>query len=189
MTRTPLPCQRFDDILDGYFPLGESLAQCLDRNRFGAALIVLTHAPILDLADRPDTAPVPLRLGGQTSGLIRRLMVVVTTGRPVQGQGDWQWHDENTNRALTAHTRLAEPAFVRGIGLRDAPDPENTLWRVTTPQGPSYWGFHSRAPGFLSLTTPQAGPVHAGQTQVPDTGALDLSSSDDFDPLTRDWAI
>lgn len=193
MTRTPLSCQRFDDILDGYFPLGISLAQCLERNGFEAALFVLTHAPILHLDDRPDTAPVPLRLGGQTSGLIRRLMVRATTGRSLQGQGEWLWHDGVSDRALTAHTRLAEPAFVRGIGLCDAPDANAPIWRVTTPKGTSLWGFQTLAPGFQTLSTAEATPVYAGQTQAseqdPATEALDLTSPDDLEALRRDWAI
>ncbi|MBV7377580.1 hypothetical protein [Maritimibacter dapengensis] len=193
MPRTPLPCQRFDDILDGYFPLGISVAQCLERNGFATALFVLTHAPILHLDDRPDTAPVPLRLGGQTSGLIRRLMVRATTGRSPQGQGEWLWHDGVSDRPLTARTRLAEPAFVRGIGLRHAPEADAPLWRVTTPTGPSLWGFHTAAPGFIALSPADGTPIYAGQALAPEQAstaeALDLTSPNELEALHHDWAI
>ena len=118
----PVSGRFFEDIIDGYFPLRESLRQMLARQGFGAALVVISHAPILHLPDDDGAGPVPMRLQQASAGLLRAflgLAVQRENGLRLTGLADWQWPD--TERPFTAETRLAEPAFLRGIGLAQGP--------------------------------------------------------------------
>lgn len=113
--------QVFEDVLDGYFPLAETVRQCLARNGFGTALLILTQAPILDLPELGPSDPVPLRLGRHRSGLIRRALLQAELrdgGVALCGVADWVWYQGDPDTALSTGHRLAEPAFFRGIGLR-----------------------------------------------------------------------
>ncbi|THD73967.1 hypothetical protein E7681_10180 [Thalassobius vesicularis] len=181
----------FEDILDGYFPLRESLRQCLIRQRAATGLFVLTYAPILHLPDRPGDAPVPLRLEAEVSGLVRRLMMVVRldeTGQAeLRGVGAWRWHHGDSAAALTPDTRLAEPAFVRGIAV--AQDVDGCLWRLSGPDGfAQSWGFDA-SNGIVSLSeavvsagdsSPRADlVVHAPDAATPAKAAQ----------MKRDWQI
>lgn len=137
----PAPGRLFEDLVDGYFPLGESLRQGLARNGLSAALVLITQAPILHL---PQSAgPVPLRLPRGASGLIRRFWGYAwRQGAEVQliGAGDWHW-DDGSLRPLNAATRLAEPAFLRGIGQV-----------AGTPPGQGrFWGFRRAPDGIEPL--------------------------------------
>lgn len=137
----PAPGRLFEDLVDGYFPLGESLRQTLARNGLEAALVLITQAPVLHL---PQSAgPVPLRLPRGASGLIRRFWGYAwQKGAEVQliGAGDWHWDDGSTH-ALNAATRLAEPAFLRGIGQIAGKRPA---------QG-RFWGFRTAPDGIRPL--------------------------------------
>lgn len=117
----PVPGRAFEDILDGYFPLGESVRQMMARNRFTSIWINLLHAPVMDLPGLPPTAPVPLHLPRAYSGMIDAMTltaVLYDGGARMAGVGNWFWIDgrEETG-TFPALTRLGEPAFIRGIGL------------------------------------------------------------------------
>lgn len=118
----PVDARRFEDIIDGYFPLQESLRQMLYRNGFASACVRLTYAPIMDIPGLAPDAPVPLRLTQGISGLADRLDIIVTLDGPearLTGTGNWRWYAiENTrSNLLPPLTRLAEPAIVQGVGL------------------------------------------------------------------------
>ncbi|MBO6776367.1 MAG: hypothetical protein JJ897_12890 [Marinibacterium sp.] len=120
---TPVAGTVFEDTIDGYFPLHLSLRQMLNRQDFAAALVILRHAPIMHLPGLPEDAPVPLRLPDGKAGLIHRLMVLATRdekGASLQSVGRWRWL--TTEAPLGPSTRLAEPAFLRGIGFKSAID-------------------------------------------------------------------
>ncbi len=118
----PVEAARFEDIIDGYFPLQESLRQMLCRNGFASACVTLTHVPIMDIPNLAPEAPVPLRLIQGVSGIADRLDIIVTLdGIELQlcGAGKWRWYSKEREPAklLSPLTRLAEPAIVQGVGL------------------------------------------------------------------------
>lgn len=111
----------FEDIIDGYFPLSESLRQMMQRNGFVCASVTLTHAPIMDIPGLGPTAPVPLRLDTGTAGIADRLDILISLGGDavqLSGYGRWRWYRSagDWQNLLPAHTRLAEPSIVAGIG-------------------------------------------------------------------------
>lgn len=190
--------QVVEDILDGYFPLGESLRQFMARQGAEAALVVMTHAPILDLPDRPGTAPVPLRMEAQVSGLIRRLMVIARLDgagdMDLCGLGSWRWHDVRQARPLTRDSRLAEPAFVRGIALREAGLGVGP-WLLQGSDGTGrLWGLPAETVGIVPEGAEATHPVHAGTivNHAPSTPHLIVSAQEaetglSSDRMTRDW--
>lgn len=118
----PVEARIFEDILDGYFPLGVTIGQMLDRQDIESAWISLDHAPFFSLPGVPATAPVPLRLGQLQAGTIDRMSLIATRKMDevhLSGVANWSWmtiapsHDS----LFSPLYRLAEPAFVRGIGL------------------------------------------------------------------------
>lgn len=120
----PPDAKAFEDIIDGYFPLRESLRQMLQRNGFASACVTLFHTPIMDIPGLAPTAPVPLRLDRGVAGLADRLDVIVAQCGPdlrLCGYGRWRWYSDSSaqDSVLPASTRLAEPAIVQGIGLVD----------------------------------------------------------------------
>lgn len=117
----PVKGRLFQDTIDGYFPLRDSLRHLLARHGFGAAWVSLAHAPFMDLPGLDWDAPVPLRLGDGAGGLIRSLSVVVVAGSDtVCGAGRWTWFDGRDSAVFDLGWRLAEPVFVQGIGLLPA---------------------------------------------------------------------
>lgn len=120
----PVAGRRFDDLLDGYFPLGESIGQMMTRQGFAAALLRLTQAPMLHLPDLGPEAPVPLRIPPDHAGLIQDMQLFATLrdGRAeLRGTAVWHWQRTGPTDHLPRDIRLAEPAFVRGIGLLPGP--------------------------------------------------------------------
>ena len=122
----------FEDILDGYFPLGESLRQLMERRRFISVWVTILHAPVMNISGLPLTAPAPLFLPRIYSGMIDHMVLSAETsaeGIAMTGRGEWFWTD---GRAETGTfpplTRLGEPAFIRGIGISDvnAANSDNT---------------------------------------------------------------
>lgn len=131
----------FETIIDGYFPLAGSVRQGLDRLGLEAAVLLITQAPILHLPDS-DT-PVPMRLPKGASGLIRRFLGLARRQGAdfhLIGAADWIW-DDASPRPLTAATRLAEPVFLRGIGLSPG---------KAQGQG-QFWGFGKSPAGIENL--------------------------------------
>ena len=113
----------FEDILDGYFPLSESVRQLMERQHFICMWITILHAPVMNISGLPSTAPAPLFLPRIYSGMIDHMVLSAETsagGIAMTGRGMWFWTD---GRAETGTfpplTRLGEPAFVRGIGICD----------------------------------------------------------------------
>lgn len=113
----------FEDILDGYFPLSESLRQLMERQRFICMWITILHAPVMNISGLPSTAPAPLSLPRIYSGMIDHMVLSAETsaeGVAMTGRGMWFWTDGRTETGtFSPLTRLGEPAFVRGIGICD----------------------------------------------------------------------
>ena len=112
----------FEDIIDGYFPLQESLRQMMVRKGFALASVTIFHAPIMNIPGLAPDAPVPLRLVHGTAGIADRLdMIIALDGRELRlvGYGKWRWHCDAaaTENVLSPRTRLAEPAIVQGMGI------------------------------------------------------------------------
>ena len=138
----------FEDIIDGYFPLCESLRQMLVRNDFASASITLTHAPIMDIPGLAPDAPVPLRLRHGTAGLADRLDIVAALRGDdlmLVGHGKWRWHGEvgAQHPNLSAQTRLAEPAFVQGFGLASGVLHTDLFDRIKADQRTEFAVFHN----------------------------------------------
>ena len=123
MVVIPLDAVVFEDFIDGYFPLQSSLEALLDRRGFAAAWFLMLVTPMMEMPGLDGSDPVPLHLdpalGGQIDWLaasIRRTHGKVT----VSGHAQWRWNNPGMSRAdgLQASLRLAEPAFLRGIGCR-----------------------------------------------------------------------
>lgn len=117
--------QPFQDILDGYFTLKESVRQLMARHDLSWAWLLIGHAPVMEIAGLAPDAPVPLHLRDGYAGLIDTLVLTVT--RPPDGaaqligSGSWLWLDARAETALPADIRLAEPAYVTGFGLSPRP--------------------------------------------------------------------
>ncbi len=116
----PTDARIFEDTIDGYFPLRVSLAQMMDRNGFDAALVSLTQALVAAFEDLPDDAPVPLNIRAGRAGLIDYLTLWLWRDAgtvAMRAQGQWRWLAGGSEEAgLDPMTRLAEPAFLHGIG-------------------------------------------------------------------------
>lgn len=124
---TPVAAELFDDIIDGYFPLSESLRQMMVRRGLRAAMISLSQAPIMDIPGLAPTSPVPLRILEGTAGLIHAMQVLVVRQEAhmtCSGIGNWRWFSRATHHETIFDplTRLAEPAFIRGIGFFEGSD-------------------------------------------------------------------
>ena len=151
MDDLPVAGRFFEDIIDGYFPLGESLRQMLHRQGFGAALVVITHAPLLHFEGDDGAGPVPMRLHRAAAGLLRGffgLAVRQDKGLRLTGLADWHW--PGPDRGFAPATRLAEPAFLRGIGLDEGTLDTGSFGKVARDEtsglaiaGPKMpgWGF------------------------------------------------
>ncbi|TYC64284.1 hypothetical protein FMN50_01155 [Rhodobacterales bacterium] len=118
----------FEDILDGYFPLRESVRQLLQRQGFKAMWITLLQAPIMHIEGLAPEAPVPLHLRKIYSGMIDHMLLLAVSSAPdgaggtgemqLSGKGDWFFAEAEEDRDVFPDLiRLGEPAFVRGIGI------------------------------------------------------------------------
>ncbi|PJE32085.1 hypothetical protein SAMN06297129_2146 [Pseudooceanicola antarcticus] len=120
----------FHDILDGYFTLKESVRQLMARHQLSWAWLMLSHAPVMEIAGLAPDAPVPLHLRDTTyAGLIDAMtLTVVASGEGesheahLVGAGDWRWLDARAETSLPADIRLAEPAYLTGFGLSAKPN-------------------------------------------------------------------
>ena len=113
----------FEDTIDGYFPLTDSVRQFLDRHAFTTALISLSHAPFIHFNDLDRDAAVPLKLSAEARvGQIREMLLLATLHDDhlsLCGVGDWSWINGSVSddSVFSPFYRLAEPAFVHGVGL------------------------------------------------------------------------
>ncbi|MEM7061224.1 MAG: hypothetical protein AAF557_26910, partial [Pseudomonadota bacterium] len=111
--------QPFEDTIDGYFPLQVSLAQMLERNGLSAAVVTISFAPIMHIPGLPPGDPVPLNIRSGYAGLIDDLSLCVTPEK-MSGFGMWRWLTPGLDRGtrFDPTTRLAEPAYLSGIGFK-----------------------------------------------------------------------
>lgn len=130
---------RFEDIIDGYFPLHISIAQLLTRRKLTHAVLLLSHAPIMHIAGLDPQAPVPLSIRHGRAGMIDQMVLYAATNSAtcgLSGQGVWRWLDDTPPGDIFApDTRLAEPAFVQGIaqdrpGFEGAENPPHIIERI-----------------------------------------------------------
>ena len=108
----------FEDTIDGYFPLHESLVQMLERMGFASAIVTLDYAPIMHIDCLPGDAPVPLNIRAGFAGLIGKMTFCVTPDT-LCGVGTWRWltADAHNVARFDAATRLGEPCFATGRGF------------------------------------------------------------------------
>lgn len=145
----PIAGRQFEDTIDGYFPLHISLSQMLVRNGFAAAVVDLTHLPVMDIPDLPFTAPVPLNIASGRAGLVDRMRAFVSQ-TDIRGQAHWRWlNADHTTGDLDPMVRLAEPAYLTGIGLQ-AGDIATTCFGALAP------ATGDTTLAWLKTTTPNA---------------------------------
>lgn len=119
----PVEGREFEDTIDGYFPLVVSVRQLLERHSFASAFISLSHAPFMHLEGLGSEAPVPLRLNPDTKmGQIEGMLLLATCSKDrlsLCGVGKWSWITNGVveDRVFSSSYRLAEPAYVCGLGL------------------------------------------------------------------------
>lgn len=124
----PTGAQPFQDILDGYFTLRESVRQMMARHDLAWVWMALWQAPVMDIAGLAPREPVPLHLRDGYAGLIEGMALTAVRPDPaadpvLMGVGDWRWLDERNDQALPPEIRLAEPAFFRGLGIGSGDSP------------------------------------------------------------------
>ncbi|MEM9358579.1 MAG: hypothetical protein AAGB04_20555 [Pseudomonadota bacterium] len=132
----------FEDFIDGYFPLGLSLRQLLDRHGFASAWIVMRVAPMMDIPGLLADDPVPLHVDPADAGQIDWLAAAVQKREEsavYSGCANWAWNDQARvgEHTLPARIRLAEPAFIRGIGFLTGAHKSKALGAVRLARGPS----------------------------------------------------
>lgn len=124
----------FEDIIDGYFPLEISIVQMMARHDYAHAVVLLGHAPIMHIPGLPPNDPVPLSIRQGRAGMIDQMVLFVNAStRRLHGQGQWRWLDGTaTGDTFDPKTRLAEPAFLRGVipATPRAPNPTPTIERT-----------------------------------------------------------
>ena len=118
---TPGSIGYFEDIIDGYFPLQTSLGHMLKRFDLSEAWVAMSHAPIFEVAGLPHDQPVPLTVRDAVAGVIDQAFLWVSMDRHgirTGGVGQWRWFDHpRDGDTFDPMTRLAEPVFLRGIGM------------------------------------------------------------------------
>ena len=123
----PVEGREFEDTIDGYFPLVVSIRQLLERHSFASAFISLSHAPFMHLEGLGSEAPVPLRLNPDAKvGQIEDMLLLATCFEGqllLCGVGEWSWMTNGVveGRFFSSSYRLAEPAYICGLGLAAGP--------------------------------------------------------------------
>lgn len=126
-TATQIPviaAMAFEDTIDGYFPLRESLRQMLMRNRFESALVFIVQAPAMEIPGLPPEDPVPLYITEGHGSMIQQMAVLARlqdNQATVSGVAEWHWWGNHRmdDQDFSDMHRLAEPAFIRAIGFTD----------------------------------------------------------------------
>lgn len=115
---------RFEDILEGYFPLRFSIEDMMRRRGQSDAVLEMSFAPIIEVEGLPHDAPVPLNIRSGRAGIIdyAKLLVSVRLSETrVTGQASWRWLDGAPAGAfLDPMLRLAEPALVTVCPVAEA---------------------------------------------------------------------
>ena len=114
----------FEDVIDGYFPIGESLKQMLQRFHVSSAWVNFIYAPIIRGDHLAPSDPVPVNVAGCVCGMINDVSIFISMENrnvALTGVGDWHWHNATTNKSepLASSHRLVEPVFVRGYLFSD----------------------------------------------------------------------
>ena len=122
-----MKAQCFEDIIDGYFPLKESLKQMLSRFQSPAAWVNFRFSPLINKENLKPSDPVPIQVDGFRTGLIHEASILVVSKNSeviLTGIADWSWHDSGrqAEAELSPFHRLAEPALVRGCLLKGETD-------------------------------------------------------------------
>ena len=176
----------FEDILDGYFPLQESIRQMMERQRFTHVWLTIQHAPIMNLSGLRPTDPVPVTLPKIYAGMIDFMALVGTqTGdQPeLSGAGDWFWVDARDRAAsFPVSVRLGEPAFVRGVGLDvDAAETQagsrGNVAVIRRPADASLDTVIAHATAELGWTSSRAWGLGREISGIVQTGDTDLSEA------------
>lgn len=149
----------------------------MERNGFSSAFVLMSHAPMAVFPNLPDDAPVPLNIRAGQAGLIDEVTLWLhQSGGTLEvfGNGSWRWlEDDGSDKGgqLDPMVRLAEPAFLWGIGLPAdpavqgsgmvsvhlAPEKGQGLTDVQTQLGWSalrIWGPIPSAAGIAATDTP-----------------------------------
>jgi hypothetical protein len=147
----------FEDVIDGYFPLRESLRQMLKRKACKAALVSIRHAPAMEIPGIQPTDPVPLYITDGFGCIIHSMTLLARltdAGTTVTGVADWSWSGTHRaqDTAFSDMNRLAEPALIRGLALSEIPE-KASLTELQRPM-------------VLSCKNPPAGGVVKGSAQI-----------------------
>ncbi len=112
----------FEDIIEGYFPLRESLTQLLIRQSFDFAFVSFIFAPTFKNNQVRKNSTVSYHVETINSGMLTYFTALAelrNTEIDATGVASWCWkknYPTGVYHFLTSD-RLAEPAFVRGFGL------------------------------------------------------------------------
>jgi len=113
----------FSDIIDGYFSLHDSLLQMMIRQDFHGAWISIAHIPFINPSVSSAYPLLPVKLASQYNyGYINRMeLAVAVEGErlKIKGVSNWTYLHKNENKReyFLPSFRLAEPAFIHGIGI------------------------------------------------------------------------
>lgn len=146
----------FDDIIDGYFPLRESVRQMMIRNQCKAALICFAHAPAMEIPNLSPQDPVPLYITHGHACMLHTMTLItkrVDDDVTLSGVADWSWwggHRQEDTSFSDMH-RLAEPAFVHCVKLQE-PVLKNEI-REQTENSASLENLTETTSVFLDLKT------------------------------------
>ena len=157
MEMVPIKATLFEDFIDGYFPLNVSLGHMLTRHGFSSAWILMRVAPMMEIPGLTAAEPVPLHLNPAHGGQVDWLAATIRISGQIaslSGLAKWHWNypaRANEKKFLTT-LRLAEPAFLRGVGFMAGDVYSRSLGKVRR---------ETNDPNILLLSTAQlaADPV------------------------------
>ena len=136
----------FNDVIDGYFPLQNSLSHLLVRLNTKLAYLEIRYAPNMDIPGLAHSDPVPLNVKVGRVGMIEKLHVRYESSGNFSSNGSWHWLDaQEANNSFDKVIRLAEPAYVQGFYASNKPV-SNSMKVATSliaddmPNGKEVWG-------------------------------------------------
>lgn len=184
----------FEDILDGYFPLRESLRQMMARRHLDNALVSLLHAPAMRIPGLAYDDPVPLYLNDGQAMLIDAMLLLVqlsTNDCQLSGVARWRMLGETVaeTAAFEPTDRLAEPAFVRGVELMSVQSragPDTIDPTVATVHAHWVWGCITRGEFALNGRCLIASSNHPSVTARPVRVRADLAHAGNTEQMFAD---
>lgn len=108
----------FEDTIDGYFSLRDSLRQLMIRQSCNTAFVRILHAPVMEIPGLAVNEPVPLYIQEAYAGMIQQMTVLAEVKNDdiaLSGIAEWKWEAEGNDILFSPECRLAEPAYVCGI--------------------------------------------------------------------------